>query len=76
MNVDIDAAMSSEILGRFLADAVYQSLLLVDHQHPQWLDDKIRIYPWTREDFKAKFISQLTEKIGTTSSNETLNRLL
>lgn len=77
MNIDIYAAMSSEILGRFLADAVYQSLLLVHHHHPQWLQEKIKVYPWTREDFKAKFISQLTEKIGiTTSSNETLNKLL
>jgi len=69
--------MNNEVLNSLIADAVYESILLLHRRHPQWIQEKLRSYPWERDDFKDKFTTQLSHKLSlNTETDNNFNRLL
>ncbi len=62
---------------KFISSYVLQTFLSVYRQHPQWLNEKYRRYPWHNQEFKVEFSSKLVEKLRQTKNQkQLLNYLL
>ena len=60
-----------------LSRYVYDAILTTHQQHPQWLNDKFRNYPWQNPDFKLNFLAKFGEKLSqTTDRDELVQKLL
>ncbi|MBR8829416.1 MAG: NYN domain-containing protein [Gomphosphaeria aponina SAG 52.96 = DSM 107014] len=55
-----------------ISEYVYQSILVTLEQHPQWLSDKFKNYPWQNMAFKAQFTNKLGIKLSEAQNRDAL----
>lgn len=60
------------ILINSISEYVYQTILVTLNDHPQWLSQKYRNYPWQSIAFKTKFTAKLGAKLGETQNRDAL----
>ncbi|MBW4618369.1 MAG: NYN domain-containing protein [Cyanosarcina radialis HA8281-LM2] len=53
-----------------ISEYVYQTILTTYQQHPDWLREKLRKYPWGTADLQVKFTSRLTAELSQFAERE------
>ncbi|MGF1489656.1 MAG: NYN domain-containing protein [Prochloraceae cyanobacterium] len=71
MAIDDDLTIES------ISNCVYQALVIIKRDRPQWLNETARDYPWEDPNFKTRFIYKLVVKLDLSSDRDaTISQLI
>ena len=70
-------AIDDDLVIQSISNCIYQALVIIKRDRPQWLNEKARDYSWEDLGFKTKFINKLEAKLErSTDKDGTISQLI
>ena len=63
-------AIDNDLVIKSISNCVYQALVIIKRDRPQWLNETARKYGWEDPNFKSKFIYKLATKLDRSSDRD------